>query len=714
MRSPRPAAPAVLALCCLVPCLFGLVGRAAPAGAAPAAATTTTLSLLDQSPWVEPSDSGPGTFDLSLSAVGPEAVGADVSVTVYNRLRSRSTFQGTLSWTPAELASQVKVLDAAQTVPLSSLASDGPDRYGLPITVVPSASTAANGSGALVADLQCSSVSATCDGVYPVEVSLVRPSGGATLDHFTTYLTYTGGTSPERLRFAWVVPVSTPVVIHPGTHAPGDAVAGPTRSQVQALSSLVDSVQHAPSVPVTIAALPQTVAGLAASGATGRQAVAQLSDMSNGSGSRQFLPETYVSVDAGAMAAAGLTGELTAQIDKGSGVLRTARITVPVADEGPSTWVATGTVGTALGAGLSYVGALTAPGATTTGGASHLVLPDTSLAPSSSGSGTWSSPFQLTLGHTTVTAAASDGELAAHFTAKPHDPALAANQLLADLALIHFEAPNADDARGVVAVPPTGWVPSAAFDNELLDGLEDNPVVQPVTLDGLFTSVAVGANGAATERKLASSGTGPVVPRPLARQIASARLRTTSFDSAVQGAPDLLSQLDSLLLASESNTLSSAGQTRGVQAFERSLGGQLDQIRLATEGAITFTSNSASIPITIVSSAPYTVRGVLTLASAKFTFPQNHNRQTVSRAMIIDRNTNPVRIPAHARTPGDLPVDVVLHAPEGTLVITHGQLTVHSTTASIAGVVLTLIALAVLLAWWARTWRRGRAQRRAG
>ena len=69
-----------------------------------------------------------------------------------------------------------------------------------------------------------------------------------------------------------------------------------------------------------------------------------------------------------------------------------------------------------------------------------------------------------------------------------------------------------------------------------------------------------------------------------------------------------------------------------------------------------------------------------------------------------------------ARTSGVLPLQVTLVAPRTDpgappLVIAHGRLTVRSTATSVVGVVLTLLAIAVLAAWWIRTWRRGRRLR---
>ncbi len=120
--------------------------------------------------------------------------------------------------------------------------------------------------------------------------------------------------------------------------------------------------------------------------------------------------------------------------------------------------MANGPVGSDLQAGLSAKGlgrhlprpARRGPGAL--GGSSG----------SRAASGTWASAFTLSLGGKgpPATAAASDGELAAHFTADPADPALEANQLLADLAMVHFEAPDTPTPRALVAVPPAGWTPT--------------------------------------------------------------------------------------------------------------------------------------------------------------------------------------------------------------------------------------------------------------
>jgi Flp pilus assembly protein TadB len=98
---------------------------------------------------------------------------------------------------------------------------------------------------------------------------------------------------------------------------------------------------------------------------------------------------------------------------------------------------------------------------------------------------------------------------------------------------------------------------------------------------------------------------------------------------------------------------------------------------------------------------------VVTLTSDKFSFPNG-----ASHELVLNRPTTSWRFTAQARTSGDrLPIDVSLHTQNGQLLLAHTVLTVHSTSISFVGVALTVLAGAVLLVWWGRTWRRSRRQR---
>lgn len=664
------------------------------AGAAPkvaaAAGTATGLSLLNQSPWVTPlqARSGPN-FTLEVNPGRKAPAGADLTVTLYDLLHTRSAFEQALSGSPTG------ELDRTSALPVSKLPPGPRGGVQIPLDVVPRLS-ATPGTGQSL-DLACTPFTGQCSGVYPVVVSLTR-AGGGTLGHFTTFLTYTESPSATKLNFAWVAPISAPVTIRRDVRDPGKALVPPSRTRAGALTGLIETLAsraHS-TVPVTVQASPQTLQGLAATGSAGALSVRTLALLSSNQQLHEVLAQPYVPIDLGALAGAGEPTEVVAQMAAGAGVDRDFGMTTA-----SPAWVATGSVGNNLASGLATIGSR------------QVVVPDSDLAPLTSAqqaqtTGTWASTFQLSLGRSSVVqGAVSDSELALHFTSDPSDPALEANQLLADLALIHFEEPT-HAGRGVVAVPPSGWTPNATFDNELLAGLNGNPDVQPVTLSGYFSSVAA-ATGSTAERRLSS--TGQALPRGFAQGLSTARERVTGFDSAVFGNAPIKSQLDQLLLASQSKTLRPAAQRAGLASFGRALSDQLSLIQLATERTITLTARTAPLPITILSSAPYPVVVNLTLTGDKFLFPQGASRSRI----LIDHSTTPIRIVAQARTSGDLPLNAVLTAPNGTLLIARGQFTVRSTATSVVGVVLTVLALAVLAGWWLRTsWMRRRRPAMAG
>src|SRR5206468_1124679 len=93
-------------------------------------------------------------------------------------------------------------------------------------------------------------------------------------------------------------------------------------------------------------------------------------------------------------------------------------------------------------------------------------------------------------------AAMADASLASHFSPAT-DPALAAHQLLADLAVLYEDQPGAGP-RGVVLLAPRSWTPDLAFVRTAIAGLTGPgalPVVTPVTLDTFFDAVSNAKQG---------------------------------------------------------------------------------------------------------------------------------------------------------------------------------------------------------------------------
>ncbi len=678
--------------------LLALTDATASSAAVTATAPATpALVLLAQSPsWIGPSQPSL-SLNLGVSPSAGTTTSLTVALTFYGRVVTRSAFTQALGGSPSQgvllHTSPVALTNGATRASLCTNVS--PDDDG---GSAPAGSTCPAGSPLL--DLDCTAGSGSCDGVYPVAIALER--SGTVVAHLTTFLTYdepNASSVPKPLRVALVLPLQVPTTFTPS--ADGDvALQNPTKSETTSINRVITTVAAQPSVATTILASGQTVQELEKVGnKAGRSAGGQLSALSQaatGSTGDQFPAQGYVPFSASELVASGLSGEVDNQMARGHALATANRIATT-----DGTWVEPDAVGSGLAEGLREVDA------------NQLVLPDSDLAAVNASNLTESQPFQLDLTKNQhVNAVAADSLLSSHFVADPGDPVLAANQLLADLSFIHYENPYEDDARGEVALPPAGWTPSASMVDTIMKGLTANPVLAPVTVNQLFAQVPAGGNNQPAQRHLITSGTGPRFTSAVAGQIAVGRTHLAGFQSAVQGHPPVLTQLGDLLLASQASTLTGLGRVTGVNSFNQVLSGQLALIQLAIEHTITFTARTAPIPITIISRSNYTVAGHLIVASNNFTFPQG-----AVRPMVLERQINSVSIQAHSRTSGDhLPVVVTFRSPNGDLTIARGTVIVQSTSISLVGIVLTILAAVVLLTWWIRTYlqRRGAGRPRRG
>ncbi len=669
------------ALCTLAVAVAVVFGTAwAGAATAPAGAATAlpgdgpALTLVSQTPWITPTQPW---FDLALG-IGTEegpASGLHVSLTFYARLDDSSQLQQAIGGSPPTTP-----LLRLSDVPVGAAGPTGALASSVCVTVLPdaSASTPAPGPGACpeggpTLTLDCTPLTGRCGDVYPVAVALLRQGSTTPLARFTTFLTYQepgaiGEGGP--LRVGVVVPVTA-----------------------RSASSLANALSAHRDVATTLVVSPVGVNAIERTHSRGRQrALSQLSALSE----TEVLDQSFVPINVAGLSEAGIAGEIGAQVGRGDQVLRDAGFKVA---GGP--WVDTVSSfaqgdATNLASGLQVTGS------------SHLVLSDSDLAAGGLSNYTFAQPFTLDLGHgSTVPAAAADSVLSNRFTAQPADPVLGAQQLLAALDFVHFENAFLSDPRGVVVDPPAGWRPSGTFLATLLAGLSGNPALSAVTLDQLFAQVPVGGNRESAVRQLQAGPAGLGISHSAADRIALGRQQLSSYTAAVDGHPYELTVLNDSLLTTEARDLSPAGRTAALGAFDKAFAGQTGTITLATERTVTFTAQRAAIPVTVLSGAPYPVRVVVTLDSDKFTFPDGNTRQ-----LLLDRPTTSVRVTAQARTSGDrLPIEVTLHTPDGQLVLAHTVLTVQSTAISFVGVALTVLAGAVLLAWWVRTWRRSRRAR---
>ena len=664
---------------------------------AAAAAAGPALTLGSETPWLTPDAPW---FDLSFG-VGEAAVPIDdlhVELTFYGRIDDASQLEQDLSSVPPgrdELMHvSVPVTASAAGRTAATCVTVLRDASETPPPTTGAAGTCSAGAADLV--LGCTPEAGVCGDVYPVSAALVRSGAGTdtTVSRFTTFFAYE---EPDRIGSGGPLQVSLVVPLGTGTGwSPPATPRAPDRLRAE---RLVSELASAHGMTLTLAVSPLMAEDLfSVGGRAGRTALSTLAGLGSAPVNDEVLAQPYVPVNLAALAGAGLDDEIRTQMQRGTALLRAAGL-----HPSATTWVDTNSTFTTANA-ANLADGLDAAGAT------QVVVDDSDLSPAGSDQLTFAQPFTLTLAKGDhVTAAAADSAADARFDADPGDPVLEAEQLVAMLEFIHFENAFTIDARGIALTPPPGWNPNPSFVTALAGGLVANPALSTVTLDSLLSQVPVGGNDEPSSRDL-HGGSPPrdqLLSTAAAARISSRRSQLGSFTAAVAGHPASLGTFSDELLTTESSTLNPAQRTTAISEYDARFGRLLGQVTLAPERTITFTSRTAPIPITVESSAPYTLNVVLSLDSDKFTFPNGS-----TRALTLDHPTTPVRLAAEARTSGDkLPVTVTLRTPDGLLVIARTVVTVRSTSISVVGIALTVLAGLTLLIWWGRTWRRERQQR---
>jgi len=705
-RRPRRGVAAggrvVAALALVTVTLF--LGRAGPALASPSgtagvvrAAPAPGLVLLSQTPWVTPGQA----FDLHLrTSTSVPASRLGLTVSVYACLSSVSGFDQSVgagpSGTPASSTPSPVAVSGLPTLP-----GGGVD-LSLPVVLGASGTGAPSAGAPFTIHLlpvvgQCQSFPA---GVFPVRIQLVDTPGGSVLGSFTTHLVYTEATSTtQRLRVSVVLPVhltqqATPAPTPPALLArPGAALTTPPASAVAAEAGTVSAIAAHPTVPLTLQVSGQTVGLL--DGTSHGSTVVQLGQLAATPDVHQLTSAPFTPVDAAALVGAGLSSELALQVSRGLEAVDGAiGRPVPVTG-GLGPWVTGNALDTATVAALAG------------DGFRQVVLPASDLT-SAPSDGSATQPFLLAGAHGTgVTAMASDTDLTARFTSSPGDPVLAAHQLVAELAQLYYERPNAVSPRAVLAVAPASWVGDPHFVDALLGALDGNPVVQPVTTSQAFALFPTPSACRTACRLTGAAGAGPP-----AAAIRTERARINGFGGATIGARTLTQQLGDLVLGAEAEDLRPPQQAAVAANAGLALDAQLGQLAVEGDQTVTLTASSGPVPVTVYSDAGYPVTATLVLSSDKLLFP-NGETQWSTPVLLPPRHSTVVSVRVRTRTSGVFRLDVVLRSPDDTLRLVTGQLSVRSTSSSLVGIVLTVGAIAVLAIWWVRTSLRRRRARRA-
>lgn len=636
--------PKLLVVACAAVGLLIPVGTAT-GGAQEEELDDDALVFLGQSPW----HSGSGDVRLRLAIAAPRnAENLEVAVTLFRRVAYRSQFAQTLEGRirPSVLQNvRVRVADLE-----------------------------ADAAGAVTVRFSPEDLGA--NGVYPVRVELRESRGGPVIDSLVTYLLHVPEEiDGDRLTVATVLPVHSRPSIRPD----GEVVV--ERATRVHAAAVANALRSAPGVPATLLPTAETVDALAST----PQGEGVIDALRTAAADRHILARHYVHTSLPALLRAGLEDEVTAQRSRAVDTLEQHL------DQRPATrtWIATDGVDEDT---LEFL---------RRNQFDRVVLPEGALERIDR-SITLAETFHLDAGPRPIRAAAADPGLAAHFE-RDVDPALAAQQLLADLTVLYLDRPGLE--RGVVVLPDTGWQPNGRFLSAFLGGLSTSPVLAPVDLEEFFQAVPDAQRGRRTlVRELAEEQrAGITLPGRALRQI---RSRTESFATALEPGNPVYDVLDRTLLAAQAADIGRRARERYQAGVLEQVDRQLALVELPESRTITLTAREGEIPITVTSEAPYTLNVVLRVASGTLSFPNGDTRLL----QIVHRNTT-ARIQVDAKASGSFPMQVRLESPDGAIVLGESRFTIRSTAISGVGVALSVGAGAFLLVWWGRH-LRGRRSRK--
>lgn len=679
---PHRLAARLLAACCA----SAIVALAASPAAASAshsdahdAPNVTSLSLLAQNPWV----TGSAGVRLRLAVSSPLGAAAlGVKVILYSEVRTRDAFAQTLGGSEPSSEVPLESLPEGRTIPLSGLDDNGVVNLHLP--VVAGEATAAGTLRSPTLSLDCTGATSYCPGVYPLELVLFDTASGTQLASLTTYLVYAPPqTGALRLQVGLVLPLGNEPALAPG------GASDITDARLSSLSELANALSTLPPGVLTVDAHAQLLAALARTpGADARAVVAGL-DRALGSAApaQEPLLAPFAAVSASELADRGLGPDLAAQL----GVARRTESAMLRARPGVNPWVASQPLGPA---GARLLASL---------GVRDLVVPAASLAlPPSTTAGTIVAPFRLdpSSGDPGAMAFAADAELALPFEAPTDDPVLAAEQFLAELSVVYFEAPFSSTKRAIV-VTPTSAGSGSAFLSAVLSGLEDSPLVQPVTLSTLFGAWAGAKDLTTTDLVPARSAGGPD-----RQTLDGARRELAVLHSVIPASPKETTELAESLLLGETSGLSLRAWRAYERAPARALTAVSQKLSLAGDHTVTLTSLNGRVPVTIASLVGSTVDVVLHVSGSGLHFPAG-----TRFPLQISTRDHSIEIAVSSLTSGLTTLDVTLLAPDGNFVLASERVTIRETAISGVAIGLSVGALVVLAIWWWRSVRRSRRRR---
>ncbi|MDQ3642116.1 MAG: DUF6049 family protein, partial [Actinomycetota bacterium] len=193
----------------------------------------------------------------------------------------------------------------------------------------------------------------------------------------------------------------------------------------------------------------------------------------------------------------------------------------------------------------------------------------------------------------------------------------------------------------------------------------------------------------------------------VATDLSDARRNLDSLGSVLGSGSDTSAVIEEHLLVAESSDLRTRRQRESyVASADRQVQAQLDAIEMPEGRSFTLTARTGEIPVTFKNNTGKPVRVVVRIDSDQLEFPGGEVQE-----LELTRLNTTQRFPVVARASGAFPIRITLESPDGHLVVGRARITVRSTAASGASLIVAMGAATFLAVWWGRNAMKGRRAR---
>jgi len=251
------------------------------------------------------------------------------------------------------------------------------------------------------------------------------------------------------------------------------------------------------------------------------------------------------------------------------------------------------------------------------------------------------------------------------------------------------------------------------LDHHLIVSTTDGSLPNPVLVNSLLVALAnapqitlrpLGSIRRATEASTPltmPSGT-PIdlrARRPQLQSVVNEIVSTTSMLTAA--APSRMWWEDSLLLI-QSDALNNDRFDQYLKGFRAQLRAFRASVSVPESLTFTLSGKTSDLRLQLRNSASMPLSVLVTLSSAKLTFPEKPQVVTVDANSAVD-----LIVPVIARANGTFPLEVVLYTPDGTAQVGK-RIRLSARVSALAGLgqLATGVALLLLASWWVAHWRK--------